>query len=251
MQFMKDILKKYVRTLFPLICCTITGFCLGFICSNNGSSVKGQETKRVLSSGIRDTYDDTCSSKNSFFSMISRMRNIFRWSLMKNLETENLEEHSYETAVLTHALVIIRNSKFGGDLDPGKAVLPALYHDITEIITGDMPTPVKYYIPEMKEIYNKIDNQAKDELLSLLPGELRDPYTHILNEYEFNEDIHKLVKAADILSALIKCLRERKLGNTDFLIAEKNITKSLHDLCMPEVEYFMEQLLPSYGFDYK
>lgn len=179
-----------------------------------------------------------------FFAYISRMRNIPRWALMRNTFSENVQEHSHMVAVLAHALAVIRNEVFGGRIDAGEVAVYALYHDATEIMTGDMPTPIKYYNPEIKESYRKVESVAADKLLSLLPEELRESYRGALHGDE--PEIHRLVKAADKLSAYIKCIEERKAGNNEFLSAEKQTLRALQEYRMPEVDYFLEHFIPAF-----
>ena len=152
--------------------------------------------------------------KNHFFAYVSRMRYIPRWALMRNSFSENVQEHSHMVAVLAHALAVIRNEVFGGHVDAGAVTVAALYHDATEIITGDMPTPIKYYNPEIKSSYRKVERVAAEKLLSMLPPELDAAYRPILCGTD--EDVRRIVKAADKLSAYIKCVEELKAGNLEF-----------------------------------
>ena len=149
-----------------------------------------------------------------FFAYLSRMRFIQRWALMRNTAPENVQEHSHQVAVLAHALAVIRNEKFGGHADAGAVAVAALYHDASEILTGDMPTPIKYYNPEIRDAYRKVEAVASDKLLSMLPDELRADYEPIIKIED--ETTKKLVKAADKLSALIKCMEEQRSGNHEF-----------------------------------
>ena len=143
---------------------------------------------------------------NNFFAMLSRMRYINRWGLMRNTLTENISEHSLDVAILAHALAVLRNTRFGGRVNAERAALLGLFHDCTEIITGDMPTPVKYYAPELRRAYKEVESAAKENLLSGLPAELKDIYAPLLMETEEEAELWRLVKAADKLSALIKCM---------------------------------------------
>ena len=183
--------------------------------------------------------------KSHFFAYISRMRYIPRWALMRNSFSENVQEHSHMVAVLAHALAVIRNEIFGGTVDPGAVAVYALYHDATEIITGDMPTPIKYYNPEIKASYGKVERVAADRLLSMLPDALRPTYRPIL--YGEDAEIHALVKAADKLSAYIKCLEELKAGNLEFKRAAAQTRVSLDAMHLPELDYFMEHCLESFS----
>ena len=180
-----------------------------------------------------------------FFAYISRMRFIQRWALMRNTASENVQEHSHQVAVLAHALAVIRNEKFGGQTDPGKVAVAALYHDASEIITGDMPTPVKYYNPAIQEAYRQVEAVANEKLLGMLPAELRGTYGDILNEYD--AETRRLVKAADKLSAHIKCLEEVKAGNGEFREAAAQTRRALEGYGLPEVEYFLSTFLDSFS----
>ena len=183
--------------------------------------------------------------KSHFFAYISRMRYIPRWALMRNSFSENVQEHSHMVAVLAHALAVIRNEVFGGSIDAGQVAVYALYHDATEIITGDMPTPIKYYNPEIKNSYKKVERVAADKLLSLLPESLRETYRPVL--YEQDEDIRRLVKAADKLSAYIKCIEELKAGNHEFKRAAEQTYRALADMRLPELDYFLAHCLDSFS----
>ncbi len=180
-----------------------------------------------------------------FFAYVSRMRYIPRWALMRNSFSENVQEHSHMVAVLAHALAVIRNEVFGGSVDAGQVAVAALYHDATEIITGDMPTPIKYYNPEIKSSYRKVERVAADKLLSLLPPELTETYRLVL--YETDEEIRRLVKAADKLSAYIKCLEELKAGNLEFKRAAEQTRAALEAMRLPELDWFMERCLDSFS----
>ena len=183
--------------------------------------------------------------KSHFFAYISRMRYIPRWALMRNSFSENVQEHSHMVAVLAHALAVIRNEVFGGHIDAGQVAVYALYHDATEIITGDMPTPIKYYNPEIKNSYKKVERVAADKLISLLPESLRETYRPVL--YEQDEDIRTLVKAADKLSAYIKCIEELKAGNHEFKRAAEQTYRALADMRLPELDYFLAHCLDSFS----
>ena len=183
--------------------------------------------------------------KSHFFAYISRMRFIQRWALMRNTAPENVQEHSHQVAVLAHALAVIRNEQFGGRLDPGAVAVAALYHDASEILTGDMPTPIKYDNPAIRSAYQDVETVAERKLLQMLPPELQGVYEPILTEAD--PEIRQVVKAADKLSAYIKCVEERRSGNRDFSKAEQTITKAIQEMGLPEADYFMEEFLPSYG----
>lgn len=183
--------------------------------------------------------------QNHFFAILSRMKNIYRWGLMRNTKTENLSEHSLEVAFIAHALCIIENKKFGGNLDENKAAVTAMYHDTTEIITGDMPTPIKYYNPQIKTVYKEIEGIAAQKLISMLPDYMQDEFKPIY--FGTDEEINKIVKAADKISAYIKCLEELKMGNSEFSVAAKTIKSAIDDMDMPCVKTFMEDFIPSYS----
>ena len=179
--------------------------------------------------------------RSHFFAYISRMRFIQRWALMRNTAPENVQEHSHQVAVLAHALAVIRNEKFGGHLDPGAVAAAALYHDASEILTGDMPTPIKYDNPAIRSAYKDVEKVASRRLLEMLPPELRPVYEPIL--LETDGEIHRVVKAADKLSAYIKCVEELKAGNNEFREAIAQTRRALEGYGLPEVEYFLEPFM--------
>ena len=183
--------------------------------------------------------------KSHFFAYISRMRFIQRWALMRNTAPENVQEHSHQVAVLAHALAVIRNEKFGGQVDTGAVAVAALYHDASEILTGDMPTPIKYFNPGIQKAYKEVEAVAEQKLVDMLPEELRGAYGHILSVVD--EDIEKLVKAADKLSAYIKCVEELKAGNNEFREAAAQTKRALEAYEMPEVAYFLETFMDSFA----
>ena len=183
--------------------------------------------------------------RSHFFAYISRMRYIPRWALMRNSFSENVQEHSHMVAVLAHALALIRSEVFGGGIDAGQVAVYALYHDATEIITGDMPTPIKYYNPEIKSSYRKVESVAADKLISLLPDELRASYRPILHGGD--REAHRIVKAADKLSAYIKCLEELKAGNMEFKRAAEQTRAALEEMDLPELDWFMEHCMESFS----
>ena len=182
--------------------------------------------------------------KYSFFAMLSRMKSITRWALMRNTRLENLCEHSYETAVLAHALAELTNRRFGGNVDVGRCVMLALYHDTTEIFTGDLPTPVKYDNPAIKEAYRSLETAAAERLLALLPEDLKPTYATFYEEQQGEELERRLVKAADKLSALIKCVEEIGQGNKEFSKAEGSTLRSLKNMELPAVDCFLNEFLP-------
>ena len=182
---------------------------------------------------------------HSFFAYLFRMRHIARWALMRNTRRENVEEHSYEAAVLSHALAVIGRDVFGKDLDPDRIAVAALFHDAPEIITGDMPTPVKYHNPSLQNAYKQVEAAAQDKLLSMLPPELAPAYAPLVRESD--EQVRRYVKAADKLSAYIKCVDELKAGNAEFKKAAEQTLAALKDMKMEELEYFMEWFLPAFS----
>ena len=182
---------------------------------------------------------------DNFFAYISRMRYIGRWSLMRNSLPENIQEHSHMVAVIAHALGVIRRDVFGVPCDPNKAAAVALYHDASEILTGDLPTPIKYHSADIRGAYQQVEKLACDKLLATLPDELRPAYEELLTG-ETQERLHDLVKAADKLSAYIKCIEERKAGNNEFLSAEKQTRAVLEASKLPEVGYFLEHFIPAF-----
>ena len=182
---------------------------------------------------------------DNFFAYISRMRYIGRWSLMRNSLPENIQEHSHMVAVLAHALGVIRRDVFGVPCDPNEAAAVALYHDASEILTGDLPTPIKYHSADIMGAYKQVEKIACEKLLATLPAELRPAYEELLTG-ETQERLHDLVKAADKLSAYIKCIEERKAGNNEFLSAEKQTRAVLDASPLPEVAWFLEHFIPAF-----
>ena len=182
---------------------------------------------------------------DNFFAYISRMRYIGRWSLMRNSLPENIQEHSHMVAVIAHALGVIRRDVFLVPCDPNEAAAVALYHDASEILTGDLPTPIKYHSADIRGAYRQVEKIACDKLLATLPAELRPAYEPLLTG-ETQERLHDLVKAADKLSAYIKCIEERKAGNNEFLSAEKQTRALLEASPLPEVGYFLEHFIPAF-----
>ncbi|MCR5736809.1 MAG: 5'-deoxynucleotidase [Eubacterium sp.] len=182
---------------------------------------------------------------NNFYGILARMRYIDRWGLMRNTINENIAEHSLDVAIIAHALAVIGNTYFGKKLNAEHIAMLGIMHDTTEIFTGDLPTPIKYYAPEIRDAYKKVERTAARQLLSELPEEMRPAYESVLIEEE-NED-WKYVKAADKLSAYIKCLEERDMGNTDFIKAEQTIYETLQAMHMEELDFFMKEFLPSYN----
>ncbi|MBQ5559793.1 MAG: 5'-deoxynucleotidase [Lachnospiraceae bacterium] len=181
-----------------------------------------------------------------FFAMMARMKYIERWALMKNSEVENISEHSMEVAMLAHALAVIGNVRLGKKLNPEKAAMLGLYHDCTEIITGDMPTPIKYYSDDIETAFKEIEDKAAEKLLDMLPEDMRSYYEDYFFKVKEDDYLWQLKKAADKLSALMKCIKEEKSGNSEFFSAKKTIEQAVHDMHLEEVEIFCEEFLPSY-----
>lgn len=179
-----------------------------------------------------------------FYAMLSRMKNIYRWGLMRNTRQENLSEHSLEVAFIAHALAVIRNRRFGGDLNAEKIATAAMFHDTSEIITGDMPTPIKYFNEDIKEAFKQIEALADDKLINLLPEDLREDFSGFYNP---TDEEKKIIKAADKLSALIKCIEENAMGNREFADAERATRRSLEKMDLPEIKVFLEEFIPSFS----
>ncbi|MGI6248167.1 MAG: 5'-deoxynucleotidase [Acutalibacteraceae bacterium] len=185
--------------------------------------------------------------KFPFFAMISRMKNITRWSLMLNSHKENLSEHSLETAAVAHALVVIHNRRFGGSLNAERAGMLGVYHDFPESLTGDMPTPVKYNSKALRDAYKSVEENACRTLLSMLPEDLEEEYSPFFFREEGDKELWKFVKAADKICALTKCIEEKKAGNTEFDKAAVSIKKAILDFDLPEAQCFLEEFLPSFA----
>lgn len=184
---------------------------------------------------------------SKFFAILSRMKYINRWGLMRNTITENISEHSLETAFIAHLLAVIRNKRFGGNLNPERCALLAMYHDTTEILTGDLPTPVKYFNPEIKQAYDVVEQTAIDKMISYLPDDLKSEYLPLFEKQEEDKELWTLVKAADKISALIKCIEERQMGNSDFVKAEKSTLQSIRNMNIPEADMFIDEFIPYYN----
>lgn len=184
------------------------------------------------------------ANDHAFFALIARMRYIERWALMRNTDPENIQEHSHMVAVLAHALAVIQNRYYGGTVDPGQVVLAALYHDATETITGDMPTPIKYYNNTLRDSYRQVEDMAAQRLLEMLPQELRGDFAPLLQPQD--PEIHALVKAADKLSAYLKCVEELKAGNNEFKLAREQTYAALTQNPLPALQYFIIHYLPSF-----
>ena len=185
---------------------------------------------------------------NEFYALKGRMRYITRWGLMRNTFSENISEHSHMTAVLAHALALIRRDILKLPTpDPDRCAVAALYHDASEILTGDLPTPIKYYNPDIKEAYKQVERIAGNRLLDMLPEQLRASYEHLVLEDE--EEVLPFVKAADKLCAHIKCLEEQKAGNTDFDTAAKQTWDAMKRMDRPELDWFLENCLGAFALN--
>ncbi|MDI9509923.1 MAG: 5'-deoxynucleotidase [Clostridiales bacterium] len=185
--------------------------------------------------------------ESNFFAMISRMKFIERWSLMRNSRQENLSEHSLEVSMLAHVLAVISNERLGNNLNTEKVALLGIYHDATEIITGDMPTPIKYFNADIQGAFKEVEKDAAVRLHSMLPEYLKNSFEDMFFPAKEDTYLWRLVKAADKLSALIKCIEEEKAGNTEFRSAKASIYRIIEDMKLKEVDIFMEEFLPAYS----
>ena len=185
---------------------------------------------------------------NEFYALMGRMRNITRWSLMRNTFSENIQEHSHQVAMLAHGLALIRREilKLDGP-DPDKCAVAALYHDASETLTGDMPTPIKYYNPEIRAAYKQVEHIASQRLVQMLPEQLQSFYEPVLMESD--KEIGIIVKAADKLSAYIKCIEEQKAGNTEFESAAAQTMASMKDMHREELDWFITECLPAFSLN--
>ncbi len=181
---------------------------------------------------------------NNFYAMLSRMKYINRWALMRNTRNENLCEHSFEVAYIAHSLSVIGNKRLGKNYDCGEVTLAALYHDVPEVLTGDMPTPVKYHNDEIETAFKKVEAAAADKLISMIPDDLSEHYSSLLRCKD--PEIKKLIKAADKISALIKCAEEMKVGNGEFSSAKAAAEKALKNLDCEEANIFLAEFLPAF-----
>jgi 5'-deoxynucleotidase len=186
-------------------------------------------------------------STSHFFAQLSRMKLIYRWPLMRNIQKENISEHSLQVAMVAHALALISNRKFKTQLDAAHIALMAMFHDATEIITGDLPTPVKYQNNAIATEYKKIEKLAEQQLLSLLPDEFIEDYQTLLDTEHQDTESAKVVKAADTLCAYIKCLEEIAAGNKEFVLAKRRLESMLEERMTPAVQYFIDVFIPSFS----
>ena len=184
-------------------------------------------------------------SSSQFYAYLSRLRWIKRWGLMRNAEPENVMEHSWEVAVIAHALALIRNQFFMGRVDANAIATAALFHDASEVLTGDLPTPIKYFSSSLTTAYRQIEAIARDELIGLLPNPLQAGYQALLNDEQQPESHQEIIKAADNLSAYLKCLSELRAGNLEFSITARELEQKLNDSAFPEVSYFMQNFVPA------
>ena len=183
---------------------------------------------------------------NNFFAMHSRMKYINRWALMRNTASENISQHSNDVAAVAHALAVMKNIRFGGKLNADRAAFLGLYHHMPEIITGDMPTPVKYHSKEMRDEFLKVEEMACERLLSMLPDDMREYYESAFFPEEEDEYLWKIVKAADKISALIKCIEEKNAGNREFEKAYQSTEKAIKEMGLPEADAFLEEFIPAF-----
>lgn len=185
-------------------------------------------------------------NQSHFFAYLSRLKLINRWPLMRNVRTENVSEHSLQVAFVAHALAVIKNRKFNGNLNTERVALLAMYHDVSEVLTGDMPTPIKYYNPQIAYEYKKIEHIAQQKLLEMIPAELQNDFRSILDEQQHSEDETLIVKQADALCAYLKCLEELSAGNNEFKRALTRLEGTLKLRNSPEMDYFMQVFIPSF-----
>ncbi|HJS74255.1 MAG TPA: 5'-deoxynucleotidase [Vicinamibacteria bacterium] len=181
-----------------------------------------------------------------FFAYLSRMKFIKRWGLMHNTYAENVQEHSLRVAQIAHALALIRNRKFGGRVSPERVAVLALYHDAGEVLTGDLPSPIKYFNPEIQQAYHQIEASAAARLVEMVPKELAEDYRRVLAPDSSESEHQELVKAADKLCAYIKCLEEMAAGNKEFTKAEQALERAVREIGLREVRYFLEVFVPSF-----
>lgn len=181
-----------------------------------------------------------------FYAYVSKLKYILRWGLKRNVENENVKEHSFDVSMIAHALALIRNTYFEGDIDANKVAIMALYHDATEVLTGDLPGPIKYFNPSIAEAYKSVEKAAEQKLIVMLPEELQCHYESLLDYSREEKEYGKIVKAADIIAAYLKCLHEVDSGNHEFGVAKQRVESMLAELTLPEVDYFMDKFVPSF-----
>ena len=186
--------------------------------------------------------------RNGFFAMVARMKHITRWGLMRNSMRETLAEHSFETAVIAHALAVIGVTRYQRTVEPGKVAAAALYHDANETLTGDLPTPVKYYSPAIRDAYKAVEQEATARLISTLPEDLQGTYRALMECEQRDPMTYAYIKAADKISAWIKCVEEGKSGNLEFRNAEAQLSATIRAIDLPEVKDYMRDFASSYGY---
>lgn len=186
-------------------------------------------------------------NKSHFFAHLSRLKLINRWPLMRNVRTENVSEHSLQVAFVAHALAIIKNKYFNGHVNSERIALLAMYHDASEVITGDLPTPTKYYNPQITTEYKKIEKIAQNKLINMLPQELQDDFRTLIDDDFYDETEKNIVKQADALCAYLKTIEELSAGNNEFRLAEQRLKKTLSERGSPEMDYFLEIFVPSFS----
>lgn len=185
-------------------------------------------------------------SQSHFFAHLSRLKLINRWPLMRNVRTENVSEHSLQVAMVAHALAAIKNRMFGGKVNAERIALLAMYHDASEVLTGDLPTPVKYFNSQIAQEYKAIEKIAQQKLIDMVPDELRDVFAPLIDEHRYSADEQSIVKQADALCAYLKCLEELSAGNNEFLLAKGRLEKTLESRRSEEMDYFMQVFVPSF-----
>ncbi|OCG02339.1 5'-deoxynucleotidase [Gilliamella sp. wkB112] len=186
-------------------------------------------------------------NKSHFFAHLSRLKLINRWPLMRNVIIENVSEHSLQVAFVAHALAIIKNKRFNGKVNPERIALLAMYHDASEVLTGDLPTPTKYYNPQITSEYKKIEKIAQNKLINMLPKELQDDFRTLIDDDFYTEDEKNIVKQADALCAYLKTIEELSAGNKEFKLAEQRLKKTLSERASSEMDYFLDVFVPSFS----
>jgi len=182
-----------------------------------------------------------------FFAHLARLKLINRWPLMRNIRTENVSEHSLQVAFVAHALAIIKNRKFGGGVNPERIALMAMYHDASEVLTGDMPTPTKYYNPQITVEYKKIEKIAQNKLIDMLPEELQADFRPLIDDDFYSDDERHIIKQADALCAYLKTIEELSAGNNEFKLAKQRLKKTLSERDSAEMDYFLDVFVPSFS----
>ncbi|MBE1298909.1 MAG: 5'-deoxynucleotidase [Alteromonadaceae bacterium] len=187
------------------------------------------------------------STQSHFFAHLARMKLIQRWPLMRNIHSENVQEHSLQVAMVAHALALIKNRFYNGDVDPYRIATIAMFHDVSEVLTGDLPNPVKYFNNAIKNEYKKIEKAAEEKLVAMAPEEFREDYAQLIDHKYHSDEEAFLVKAADVICAYLKTLEELSAGNQEFKLAKKRLDKTLQDYQSPEISYFMEKYVDSFN----